>query len=108
MKVFLSLALSFFFSATTLFAGITTVTQEGRTSAGNDFYIVPTETTEQCADLCLSKKLCSLAVFNNIGNRCYLKTKSTVYESCESCTLILKILEGQDNLDYIKGDYSSI
>lgn len=106
MKVWL-LAASLFLSTSSLYAGVTTFAYEGFDSPGNTFGYYFTNSQQNCADTCLAKKLCSLAVYNSADQRCSLKTKTSGFEHSQGDTLLVKLIIPQDNLDYIGGDYRS-
>jgi len=108
MRIYLSLAISLFLSASALHATITTFSYEGLNSPGNDLAVVITQSRDSCAENCLSNKLCSLAVYDYSTKKCKLKTQASKFEHTEAHALILKIVDGVDGVDYIHGDYSSI
>ena len=104
MKACLSLVMSMFLGASSVYAGLAIFAYEGWTSVGHDYDSYSTESEVHCAQTCLKNEICSLAVFDKTEKRCLLKSASGEWEHAPS-TLFLKIIAGQNNVDFIKGDY---
>lgn len=85
-------------------AGIRAFPYPGYDAPGNDLDSFPSENVAWCSQSCLDRPDCSASEYDTRLKRCWLKNRAPSVVPATFGTLILKIVDAQDRIDYPGGD----